>query len=166
MAFSLIAYPEGMTTAEIVDRIDFRLVALKQEIASVQAARAALSAEGQRAVQAASVNRRTNVDGATTENRTPSPRRQRRASRRSNGAMSADALLALLSGAAPVGTAALADRLGANKDRVLALLRELERAGRVQQLGQRRATRWRAFSDEDWIVQRAAELAAQSRSAR
>lgn len=158
-----------MTTAEIVDRIDFRLLALEREIASLQAARAALSAGGgggERAVDVSSVNRRAGVDRAMTAKRRPSQGRQQRASSRSNGAVSADALIALLVGGVALSTAALADRLDADKDQVLALLRELERAGRVRRLGQRRATRWRAFSDEDWIAQRAAELAAQSRAAR
>jgi hypothetical protein len=75
-------------------------------------------------------------------------------------------VIALLSGSVPLGTAALADQLNADRDQVLVFLRELERAGKVRRLGQRRATRWRAFSDEDWIAERAAELAAQSRSAR
>jgi hypothetical protein len=156
---------DRMTTAEIVDRIDSRLVALEREIASLQAARAERG-QGERAAPVASAKRRPDADGATTAKRSPSPRRQQPASGRSNGAVSAETLIALLSGSAPLSTAALADQLGADRDEVLAFLRELERAGRVRRLGQRRATRWRAFSDEDWIAQRAAELATRSRSAR
>jgi len=158
-----------MTTAEIVDRIDSQLLALEREIASLQAARTELGAErehGQRAFPVASANRRAGGDAGTTAKRSPSPRRQRPASRRSNGAVSAETLIALLSGSISLSTAALADQLDADRNEVLAFLRELERAGRVRRLGQRRATRWRAFTDEDWIAQRAAELAAQSRSAR
>jgi hypothetical protein len=62
-------------------------------------------------------------------------------------------------------TTALAERANGDRDQVLSLLRELEAAGRVRRTGQRRATRWHAISDEERIQQRAAELAAQSRSA-
>lgn len=60
-------------------------------------------------------------------------------------------------------TGALAERAGADRDQVLALLRDLEAARRVRRTGQRRATRWHAITDEDRISERAAELAARSR---
>jgi hypothetical protein len=49
---------------------------------------------------------------------------------------------------------------------VLSLLRELEAAGRVRRTGQRRSTRWHAFTDEDRIRERAAQLAARSKRTR
>ena len=158
-----------MTTAEIVDRIDSRLVALEREIASLQAARAALGAErghGERPSPVGSGKRRVRGGGAATANRSPSPRRRQPALGRSNAAVSAGTLIALVSGTVALSTAALADQLGADRDELLAFLRELERAGRVRRFGQHRGTRWRAFTDEDWVAQCAVELAAQSRSAR
>jgi DprA winged helix domain len=72
----------------------------------------------------------------------------------------------LLADTEGLSTAALAERANADLDQVLAWLRELELAGRVRRIGQRRATRWHAISDDERIQQRAVELAAQSRSAR
>jgi hypothetical protein len=71
----------------------------------------------------------------------------------------------LLSGVDGLATSALAEQSNANRDQVLALLRELEAAGRVRRSGQRRATRWHAISDDERIQKRAAELKAQSRAA-
>jgi hypothetical protein len=62
-------------------------------------------------------------------------------------------------------TSVLAERANGDRDQVLTLLRELEQTGRVRRTGQRRSTRWHVISDEERIQQRAAELAAQSRSA-
>jgi hypothetical protein len=52
---------------------------------------------------------------------------------------------------------------GADRDQVLALLRDLEKRDRVRRTGQRRATRWHAITDEDRIRGRAAELARRSK---
>ncbi len=69
----------------------------------------------------------------------------------------------LLADSDGLSTAALAERANADPVQVLPLLREMEVAGRVRRTGQRRDTRWYAVaSPEDWIEQRAAELAAQS----
>lgn len=63
-------------------------------------------------------------------------------------------------------TAGLARQSGANHDKVLTMLRELEAARRMRPTGQRRGTRWHAITDEDRIQERAAELEAQSKGRR
>ncbi|OAI40063.1 hypothetical protein AYO39_00185 [Actinobacteria bacterium SCGC AG-212-D09] len=60
-------------------------------------------------------------------------------------------------------TTAIAKEAGAERDQVLALLRDLEAAGRVRRTGERRGTRWHAITDDDRIKERAAELAGRSR---
>lgn len=56
----------------------------------------------------------------------------------------------------------LAKRANADRDLVLALLRELEAAGRICRTGERRGTRWYAITDEERSQERAPELAAQT----
>jgi hypothetical protein len=162
-----------MTATDIVDSIDSHLVALEREISSLQAARDALATEPTAADAAPQEPthpaRRTRAQRSTTPDGSHSPRRKaraRRAARSAPAVLSADALFALLSGSEPLTTTALAHQTDGDRDQVLALLRELEKAGRVRRLGERRATRWRAFTEEDWVEERTAQLAAQSRSAR
>jgi DNA-binding IclR family transcriptional regulator len=62
-----------------------------------------------------------------------------------------------------LSTAALSEQANADPARVLPLLRQMEAAGSVRRTGQRRGTRWHAVANEEWIAQRAAELAARSR---
>ncbi len=57
-----------------------------------------------------------------------------------------------------ITSTALAKLANAAPDQVLALLRELEAAGRARRTGQRRGTRWHAITDEDRIAARVAEL--------
>ena len=97
--------------------------------------------------------------------RTPARRRARAKADRTVGVVPAAKLELLLSDTGGLATAALAERANADRDQVLTLLRELETAGRVRRTGQRRATRWHAITDEERIQERAAELAARSRSA-
>ena len=132
------------TTQEIVESIDNRLRELDDEIKTLDAARAALG---------------------TREN-PPAPRRpaavtkRPRPARRPSKAVTADRIEALLSANGGLTTAALAEEMPGNRDQVLALLRQLETAGRVRRTGQRRATRWHTITDEDRIRARAAELEA------
>lgn len=62
-------------------------------------------------------------------------------------------------------TSQLAKLANADRDQVLTLLKELETADRVRRSGQRAATRWRRFTDEDAIAERAAELAKRTKRA-
>ena len=72
-------------------------------------------------------------------------------------------LTALLDGSAGMSTSELAQATNGKPDQVLALLRELEKADQIRRTGERRGTRWHLITDEDRIVARAAEIAAQSK---
>lgn len=135
------------TTEEIVESIDNRLRQLKDEIATLDAARAAFDARE---------NPPSRRRPARRPARATSPTRRPRASK----AIPADRLEFLLSKSGGLTTSALAAETGESRDNVLTLLRELESAGRVRRTGQRRATRWHAITDEDRIRARAAELEA------
>lgn len=139
---------------QLVQSIDGRIREVTDEIASLQAARSALLANG----------------SAPTTQTAPraAPRRSRRAkSRRTRSAKAtvqlAEAAERILAGTDGLTTAALAKQAEADRDQVLALLRDLEAARRVRRTGQRRGTRWHAVTDEDRIRTRAAELAARSK---
>jgi len=71
----------------------------------------------------------------------------------------------LLSEQGAMTTSTLAGGAGGNRAQILAALRELEAAGRVRRSGRRRSTRWHPITDEERIQQRAAELAARSKTA-
>lgn len=134
---------------QLVQSIDGHIRELNGEITSLQEARATLVANG----------------SATTPSRRP---RARRAARRKRSAGTTHVLLAdaaerMLAEGDGLTTAALAKQAAADRDQVLALLRELEAAGRVRRTGQRRATRWHLVTEEDWIRERAAELASRRR---
>jgi DNA-binding GntR family transcriptional regulator len=58
---------------------------------------------------------------------------------------------------------ALAKQTTASVDQIRGLLKDLEAAGKVRRTGHRRGTRWHVITDEDWIAQRAAELAARTK---
>jgi hypothetical protein len=146
------------TIEQLVDSIDHRLEELRQEIGSLEAGRAQLVDEGERSVLEGD-------SGSEPEARAPRRTRQRRPPRSKPATV--DGLRRLL-GASPDGltTADLAERTDADAKRVFSLLRELESLGRARRTGQARGTRWHAVaSEEEWIEQRAAELAARSRDA-
>jgi hypothetical protein len=153
------------TTNEILESIDDRLIELTAEIDALEAARAALDLRGgEKAAEEASVESPAPAPAVAR------PMRRTRATRRARRTqpVSAADLERLLSDADGLAdgltTTALAQRANAGREQVLAILRELESAGQVRRTGQRRATRWHAITDEERIAQRAAELAAQSRS--
>jgi cell division septum initiation protein DivIVA len=135
---------------QLIQSIDDRIQDLKSDIASLQAARSALVANGAPTPRSA----------ATA---TPATRRRRSKTNKPLTAEAAEQLLATSDG---LTTAALAQRAGAGRDQVLALLRDLETAQRVRRTGQRRGTRWHAITDEDRVRERAAELAGRSRRRR
>jgi hypothetical protein len=179
---------------DIVDSIENRLRALHEEIGILDAAHAALighdsAAPGSRprlARREAVAGTRKNGDRVPAADaavelggaepaepigaRAPEPRRSagrrlRARGRRSAAVVPSTKLEQLLADTDGLATSALAERANADRDQVLALLRQLETAGRVRRTGQRRATRWHTITDEDRIQERAAQLAAQSRSA-
>jgi hypothetical protein len=145
-----------MTTIEqLVQSIDTHLEELRGEIEALRRARQKLVA-----------------NGAAPDRRAPAPaRRQARRrsrsqrSRRATEVAPAGKLHRLLTASDGLSTAALAEQANADPAQVLPLLREMEAAGRVRRTGARRGTRWHAVaSEEEWIAQRAAELAARSRA--
>jgi hypothetical protein len=109
---------------------------------------------------ALTVNGAAPTRSSTTES-IPQPKRRRRRTR-ARKPLSAETAEQLLANSDGLTTVALAERAGADRDQVLALLRELEQAQRIRRTGQRRATRWHAITDEDRIRERAAELATRS----
>ena len=138
---------------QLIQSINGRIDHLNSEITSLEGARSALTANG------------ATPTAASTAEASPKPKqhRQRTRARKRLTAETAEQLLANSDG---LTTAALAERAGADRDQMLVLLRELEQARRVRRMGQRRATRWHAITDEDRIRERAAELASRSRSRR
>jgi hypothetical protein len=147
-----------MTSIEqLIQSIDTHLAKLRGEIEALTQARQALLADGAAPARTASIRARRSV------------RRRGRSqqSRRSSTEVApAGKLHRLLAASDGLSTAALAEQAKADPAQVLPLLREMEAAGRVRRTGQRRGTRWHAVaSEEEWIAQRAAELAARSRTA-
>jgi len=143
-----------MNTAEIIESIDRRLEQIQREVDSLRRTRATLTnGAGVRPT-------RRNVRTVDAQNKRAGGRRVLR-----RRAVSTGDLERLLGENEPLSTGALADRAGADRDRVLVLLKELEAEGRVRRLGTRRATRWRLYSEEEAIAERAAELAARSKAA-
>ncbi|MGA2925750.1 MAG: hypothetical protein ABSG43_07105 [Solirubrobacteraceae bacterium] len=171
---------------EIVALIDGRLRELQEQIGALQAARAALGQSSP--VQAKRARAApTNGDGAESSHagrepdssqagdgqpqaprssdRRPAQRRRRATAKRPAEVVPAAKLELLLCDSAGLTSAALAQRANANRDQVLALLRDMEKTGRVRRSGQRRGTRWHAISDDERVAQRAAELASRTRTA-
>jgi hypothetical protein len=132
-----------MTTTDLVKSIDDRLARLAAEIAVLETAREQL----------------LNGNGAAPKPpaiRQPRPRRPART--RPTEVLPAGKLEAMLAEHKGITSTALAKLANAAPDQVLALLRELEAAGRARRTGQRRGTRWHAITDEDRIAARVAEL--------
>ncbi len=143
-----------MDTIEIIQNIDERMAEIEREVGLLKQARNEL------------------LDGARATTRVERPNKRRRTIRRRRSVnrastkqtVSAEALERLLADGDGLSTVAVADQAGVDRETVLALLKQLEAEGRVRRSGQRRATRWRRFTEEDAIAERAAELASRSRS--
>lgn len=141
---------------EVVGSIDERLEQLRGEIERLTHAREALAANGAA----------TAAPAKPARARRPARRRARtKQTTAATEVAPAGRLHKLLAESDGLSTAALAERANADTAQLLPLLREMEAAGRVRRSGQRRGTRWHAVaSQEEWVEQRAAELAARSRS--
>lgn len=140
-----------MNIEQIVERIDAQIQAIAEEVSALQAARSALVG----GAKARPTSRTPAVRPAATI--AAGPRRTRR---KGTDSVTVETVLALLSERGELSSGAIAKEVGGERVQVLARLRELERAGKVQRSGERRTTRWRAFTQDDWVAQRAAELAA------
>jgi hypothetical protein len=143
------------TIEQLVQNIDVRMRELKLEITSLEHARAALLTDGANPASAATPKAKPRRRAAS--------RAPRRRSTRKRQVLLADQAERLLVDSDGLTTAALAEQADADRDQVLALLRDLEAARRVRRSGQRRGTRWHAITDEDRIRERAAELEARGR---
>jgi hypothetical protein len=151
----------GVSSVEqLLQSVEGRIRELNAEIASLQAARSALTSSGAPP---------TRVETPTAKR----PLRHKPTSRtagtkpsRNTGVLLADTAERMLAESDGLTTAALAMQAEANRDQVLALLRGLEVARRIRRTGQRRSTRWHAITDEDKIRERAADLANRSRRRR
>jgi hypothetical protein len=172
------------TIPELVQSIDTQLRYLSEEIKTLETARRALKTSSRLPPQAVTaitsrrastsatssrtrVSAKSNRQAPSAATRDPAHRSRkeprntgRRRTRRAFKAVTPEQLETLLSGNGGLTTTALAEQANTKREQVLALLRELEAAGRIRRSGQRRGTRWHAISDEDRIRERAAELAA------
>lgn len=184
-----------MTTIDgIIDSIDERLRYLNEEIDALDAARRALDGRNAKATKsprrrmarsasapdpkisaaatpaASRATQHRDGDDRDSQASPPKPRRAAQRARRPRATRALEVVPAgklehLLGDTGGLTTGALAEKANADRDQVLTLLRELETAGRIRRTGQRRATRWHVITDEERIQERAAELAARSKSA-
>jgi hypothetical protein len=157
-----------MTIDELAKTIQDRITALNGEIASLEAARDQLSANGS---APATADKGARSGRAAANGSKPAARRRRTRPNTAKAGAQAEivpagkleAMLAQYDGST---TAQLAELANGKPEQVLTLLREMESAGRARRTGERRGTRWHAITDEDRVRARAAELEKQSRSAR
>lgn len=148
-----------MEIAQIVAQIDSQLETLEQELQTLEAARSALTQQLTATTRAPQPRTR----GAEPPAAAPGPRRARAPRRKRAGrrqALKAQTIEEILAGGSSLSTTEIAEQANADRNQVLAILRELESAGKAVRSGERRATRWSAFTDEDWVARRAAELEA------
>jgi cell division septum initiation protein DivIVA len=133
---------------DLVQALDARIEALNAEIASLEEARSAMIASG----------------GAAEA--VPQPRNNstlRRPSRRRHRVLGPEAAERILAEGDGLSAADVASYAGARRDQVLRVLRDLEAARRARRTGHGRGTRWHLMTDEDWILERAQELAGRRR---
>lgn len=158
-------YYRRMTIDELANTIQNRIDALHGEIATLEAARSQLHANGSGPASTANGSKPARAAASGSESAT---RRRRAKPRPSAGTdvVPAGKLEAVLAQHDGITTAQLAKLTNGRPDQVLTLMREIEAAGRARRTGERRGTRWHAVTDEDRIQARAAELEKQSRRAR
>jgi hypothetical protein len=103
----------------------------------------------QRSGSAHASNRRARSTSSNTTHSHATPARAR--TTRPDRAVDFDAarLQALLGDHDGLTTTAIADHTGANRIRILAVLRRLETDGQIRRTGVRRSTRWHTITDED-----------------
>ncbi len=155
-----------MTIDELAKTIQDRINTLNGEIATLQAARTQLHANGSAPAAAANgaVLASTNSSKPAARRRRPKPKAAKVTAR--TEVVPAGKLEVMLAQHDGITTAQLAKLANGKPDQVRMLLREMESAGRARRTGERRGTRWHAITDEDRIQARAAELEKQSRLAR
>jgi CRP-like cAMP-binding protein len=134
--------------------IDAEVVSLREALERLES-REAESRAGQR-----NPRRRAAAAAARANRRTRAPR-----AKRSAPPAPAD-IAGLLASTEGLTTTAVAEQAGLERAEALSLLKDLESKGEVRRSGQRRGVRWHAYTDEDRIRERAAELEQASRAAR
>jgi hypothetical protein len=133
---------------DLVQALDARIEALNAEIASLEEARSAMIASG----------------GAAEA--VPRPRKNstlRRPSRRRHRVLGPEEAERIIAEGDGLSAAEVASYAGARRDQVLRVLRDLEAARRARRTGHGRGTRWHLMTAEDWILERAQELAGRRR---
>src|SRR5579875_1459044 len=159
---------------QLVRSIDGRLEALQGEIASLEEARLALLSNGSPPTSAAAGSPSSRAQGETRRGRGRSTGERRRSTGQRGARTGArggtrnaerlpQAVEQILTDSDGLSAPELAERAGARRDQVLEFLRELESSRRARRSGHGRGTRWHLMTEEDWIRQRAADLAARSR---
>jgi hypothetical protein len=146
------------TIEQLIQTIDGRIREVNREIASLQDARSALTSNGDKPTMLR--------EPAAKPRRRATRRAPRRQPTRKTEVLLPETAERMLIASDGLTTAGLAEEAAADRDQVLALLRELENVGRVRRTGERRGTRWHAITDDDRIQERAAELEARSRRRR
>jgi hypothetical protein len=139
---------------QLIQTIDARIEALTGQIHSLEEARSELIANGAAAGAADQPEARLA--------RAPSAARSARSRRRPNRrrqVLEPDTAERILAGGDGLSAAELARQAGADRDQVVKLLHDLEAARRARRTGEGRGTRWHAMTEEDWIRERAEELA-------
>jgi CRP-like cAMP-binding protein len=96
----------------------------------------------------------------------PSSRRARGSRARRPAAVTPADITGLLASTEGLTTSEIAEQAGLERAEALSVLKDLESKGEVRRSGQRRGVRWHAYTDEDRIRERAAELERASRAAR
>jgi hypothetical protein len=142
-------------TEEIRQLIEGRLRAIEAEVGSLNDTLKRLDATGEPSP--------TRSNGRARAKRPPNPAPARSGSRRPPAPVTAESLERVLNEANGISAGELAERIGTDRIRVLARLKQLEARGDVRRTGERRATRWYVVTDEDRIRERAAELERRSR---
>ena len=154
-----------MTIDELAKTIQNRIDALHGEIATLEAARTQLHANGSAPATSATGTARARAAANGSKSATRRRRVKPKATARTE-VVPAGKLEAVLAQHDGITTAQLAKLTNGRPEQVLTLLREMEAAGQARRTGERRGTRWHAITDEDRIRARAAELEQQSRRAR
>jgi len=137
-----------MELDQIVAALDQRMKTLRDEIATLEAARAALGGSATRP------SVRPGRPGRPERPEQPErPRRTGRAGsgsqpqrRRRHASVTPAQLEQLLAGAGEVTTTVLIEQTGASRPALLIALKELEQIGKVKRAGEKRGTRWSAVS--------------------
>jgi CRP-like cAMP-binding protein len=154
-------------TQAIRELIEGHLRTIDAEVVSLREALERLeNNETQRRAGRRKPRRRAAAPAATAAAAAAQGNRRTRAPRAGRSPAPAPADIAtLLASTEGLTTTAIAERAGLDRAEALSLLKDLESKGEVRRSGQRRGVRWHAYTDEDRIRERAAELEKASRAA-